>query len=135
VSAVVCAGAIALGALEQDSGIILGRVIDAGTSQPVPGATVMLLAPATSERAREEVITDAEGRFVFHALAQGSYRLLAHKAGLISAEYGQRWPEGPFQQLYVSPGQPITEATLRMWKPAAIGGIVLDDAGEPAVGV
>lgn len=135
VSAVVCAGAIALGALGQGTGIVLGRVIDAGTSEPVPGATVILLAPAASERAREEVITDAEGRFIFHSLAQGYYRLQAHKAGLIPAEYGQRWPDGPFQQLYVSPGQPVTEAAIRMWKPAAIGGVVLDDADEPAVGV
>jgi len=134
-SAVVCAGVIALGAGGQGTGIILGRVIDAGTSAPVAGATIILLAPSSSERAREEVIADSEGRFIFHSLAQGYYRLQAHKAGFVSAEYGQRWPEGPFQQLYVSPGQPITEPTIRMWKPAAIGGVVLDDAGEPAVGV
>jgi hypothetical protein len=125
---------MALGAAEQGTSVILGRVVDAGTSAPVPGATVILLAPA-AESGREDVIADSEGRFVFHSLVQGYYRLQAYKAGFVWAEYGQPWPEGPFQQLYVSPGQPITEATMRMWKPAAIGGIVLDEAGEPAVGV
>jgi hypothetical protein len=135
VSAVVCAGVVAFGTATQNTGIVLGRVIDADTSVPVPHATVTLLGATSPDRTREEVIADADGRFVFHSLARGYYRLQAHKAGLIFAEYGQRWPEGPFQQLYVAAGQPVTEATVRMWKPGAIGGVVVDDAGEPAVGV
>ena len=73
------------------TGLIVGRVIDAGSGQPISGATVMLNGgitpapppPPTPGAPRPFVppvqpprmLTDQEGRFAFRHLTRGNYNV------------------------------------------------------------
>jgi protocatechuate 3,4-dioxygenase beta subunit len=136
----------------QSTAVVLGRVIDGDTGQPVGGALVELpssaqrlfevgLVPASdnpdepAQAAPRAVIADTEGRFVLRDLRPGSYLLRARMAGYLLANSGQRRPGGPSAPLQVPEHAPVVEVTLRMWQYASINGVVLDEAGDPAVGV
>jgi hypothetical protein len=54
---------------------VTGRVIDAGTQEPVVGATVQVIDT------RSGAVADAEGRFAVYGLAPGSYRVRASAVG------------------------------------------------------
>ena len=118
------------------TGMILGQVVDsAGT--PVSEAIVQLTMPkyASSPAApRGRVMADAEGRFFFSDLPAGEYYLQARKDGYAPGEYGQRRAWGQSLRLPLEENQ-RTDVTLRVWKFAALGGTVVDEAGEPVVGV
>jgi hypothetical protein len=59
----VVAGAAPVAEARQTSGIILGRVVDGDTGDPVGGATVTLRPPATADRAQPAVVfTNGDGR-------------------------------------------------------------------------
>ena len=49
--------------------------------------------------------------------------------------YGQRRAWGQSQLLSLGEGERRTDVKLRLWKYAVIGGTVVDEAGEPVVGV
>jgi protocatechuate 3,4-dioxygenase beta subunit len=118
----------------QAPGIILGRVIDGDTGRPVGSAIVQLRGP-TALQETDTVAANGDGQFVLRGLAQGEYTLHAFKPGYNPAQYGQRVSRGAGDVLTVSAIQPVVDATIRMWRFAAISGSVTDDAGEPAVGV
>jgi len=140
----------------QTPGIILGQVIDGDTGDPIAGAVVETVRgqhrPASWAEAASmfleymelafmegvtpvvHVVADGQGRFVFRDVPPGDCPLSARRPGYLPASYGQRRPQGPGDWLTVRPGSVVTEATIRMWRYAAINGVVLDEAGEPAVG-
>jgi hypothetical protein len=118
------------------SGIILGQVIDGDTGGPVGGAVVMLRAMTPGIGMQPAyVFADGDGRFMFSGVAPGDYGMNLFLAGYILAQHGQRRPVGPSSALTVTANQPVTDVTARMWRAAAISGVVFDEAGEPAVGV
>lgn len=117
------------------SGIILGQVIDGDTGGPVGGAVVMLRAMTPGMGMQPAyVFADGDGRFMFSGVAPGDYGMNLFLAGYIPAQHGQRRPAGPSSALTVTANQPVTDVTTRMWRAAAISGVVFDEAGEPAVG-
>ena len=75
--------------IELESGRVSGRVIDAGTQNPVPGATVSLspLAEGGIEISESgfRATSDTRGRFVLDRVSEGAYRLHAGKDGYASA--------------------------------------------------
>jgi hypothetical protein len=113
------------------TGLILGRVVDGQTTTAVPDALVTL----TGGGAALKVLTDAEGRFLFTKLPDGPLSIGASKAGYASGRYGQRSPRGPGRVLTLAAGARVGDAVVRLWKLAAISGVVQDEAGDPAVGV
>ena len=142
------------------TGLLLGRVVDADSGKPIPGVIVNLssavdrlallaevgladddtlermmsgLLPAAA--ASMPVVTDGEGRFIFRDLAKGTHTLRAIRSGYATASYGQTSPDRPGRQLALEEGERRLDVELRMWKLAAIGGTVLDEAGDPVVGV
>lgn len=54
------------------TGVVAGRVVEAGTAQPLPGATVRL-APVGAEGAGRTVTAGTDGRFALAGLAPGRY--------------------------------------------------------------
>ncbi len=141
------------------TGLILGRVIDAGAGSPVSGVVVTAVAspdPFTIPPAGrpQSVLTDAQGRFVFRDLPKAIYSLVAtiggngyspsgfivtgrgHQIGpYLDGGYGQRRPNGPFQTIDLADGERIGDAVIRLWKGGTITGRVIDEAGEALVDV
>ena len=96
------------------TGLILGRVIDAGSGRPVPGALVAIggsAPPAPVTRTMgvntpgaqpvpfgapgggmPRLMTDSEGRFVFRNLPKGTFNLTAQKPGYVEGAYGRLRP-------------------------------------------
>lgn len=121
-------------AAPQPTGLIVGRVVDGATGQPVPSATVRILAPG-SGRAAPTRATDAlsgpSGGFFFSRLPAGSYFIYADKAGYLQSVWGQRRPGGGAAQLPLGDAERIAGLTLTLWPWASIAGIVVDDLGRP----
>ena len=116
-----------------------GRVVDAITGRPVPGAIVtpfgsaVAISPSSPQPAR--ALTNGEGRFVVRELRKGAVVLVATKNGYAPAGFNQRRPGGSGQSIPVEEGQRLADVEIRMWRNSAITGTIVDEAGEPAVGV
>ncbi len=120
----------------EGSGLILGTVIDGTSGRPVAGAIVTVAGPGLSPtREGARILTDNEGQFVFRGLPSGSMMLAATKGGYLAGAYGRRTPGGPLRPLPLAEGQRVGDVRLLMWRTAAITGTIVDEAGEPVVGI
>jgi hypothetical protein len=132
------------------SAVVVGQVIDAGTGTPVSGALVEVrmqasLAPPPSPFSRTmppvqltqtpRVLTGSDGRFVFRKLPKGNFTLIAMKPGYLNGAYGRRRPGGDSQTLVLVDGQKIGGLRIYLWRHSSISGVVVDEAGEPVVGI
>ncbi|HYW13441.1 MAG TPA: carboxypeptidase-like regulatory domain-containing protein, partial [Longimicrobium sp.] len=61
---------------------VAGRVVEAETGQPVPGALVVLATPAGERQA--VALADAQGRYTLRARAAGDYTVRAERVGFAS---------------------------------------------------
>ena len=123
---------------------ILGRVVNAA-GEPVGGAVVTLSGGLAQisitsvardlEGGPRRVLTDEEGRFVFSDLAAGSYTLQAEKPGYLTGAYGRRRFGGLPQTLVLAEGERNTTVNIPIWAFVAINGAVVDETGEPMVGI
>jgi carboxypeptidase family protein len=121
------------------TGLIVGQVVDAVTGAPIPEAVVLLTMPKYFENLpttpKGRVMADGEGRYFFADLPAGEYFLRASKEGYAGGTYGQRRASGESQRFSLGEGERRTDAKLLLWKFAAIEGTVVDEVGEPVVGV
>ena len=118
--------------------MIVGQVVDATTGAPVSEAIVRLTMPKYAEDSttpKGRVMADGEGRFFFTDLHPGEYWLSATKDGYSIGTYGQRRAQGQNQLLTLAEGERLTDVTLKIWKHGVIAGTVIDEAGEPVIGV
>jgi hypothetical protein len=81
------------------------------------------------------VLSDAEGHFVFRMLPAGTYQITARRAGYAESLYGALNPDGEGKSITLAEGGRLGDAKFRLWKLAAIGGTVVDDAGDPIIGL
>jgi len=120
------------------TGLIVGQVLDS-TGAPVPEAIVQMSLPKyfsdLPTTPKGLVMADGEGRFFFSDLPAGDYFLRATKEGYAGGEYGQRRVTGNSQPFPLVEGERRMDAKLMLWKYAVIGGTVVDEAGEPVIGV
>ncbi len=125
------------------TGLLVGQVVDAISARPVPNVIVALSGlpaartGAAAGRPAEvpRILTGSDGRFVFRDLPAGSFGVSVTKLGYTPSGIGVRRPRGPSQQITLSDGQRVGNLTLRMWKQGSISGSVVDETGEPLVGI
>ncbi len=123
--------------------VLVGRVLDVGGDTPVGGAIVTIVGffdetgkpspslPEFQGRPLAEgrnVMTTADGYFVFRDLPAGRFRVIVRALGYVNSDY-------PMKVLEVADSPKPPPATLRLWRHAAIGGRVIDERGEPVVGM
>ena len=130
------------------TGLILGRTMDVDGGRAVGSAIVTLslggqlgpvagpAAAPSSLRFPLRVVSDGEGRFLFHDLPKGTYTVSATKPGYGDTSYGRRTPsDTTTAPLVLTDGDRKVDVNLVMWKLASMSGTVLDEAGEPVVGI
>jgi hypothetical protein len=116
--------------------VVVGVVLDQTTGRPIPDAIVTVAirtapgAPAVSgPNVPQQVMTDPTGRFAFTELPGGAFVISATKAGYLPTDFQTSL------NLDLRNAERITNATLSLTKFASISGRVLDDLGDPVVGV
>jgi protocatechuate 3,4-dioxygenase beta subunit len=123
----------------QARGLIVGQVIDAVTGKPLRDAIVSITTDSEGARAESPaavpILTSADGYFVFRDLARGAFVIRAAKQGYTDGLAGRRRPGGPAQPVTLAEGQRVGNIAVRMWRPAALTGTVVDEADEPLVNV
>ena len=123
------------GPLPSATGLIAGQVLDPDTKKPVSEVLVALRIGAEAVLSGPRVLTDADGRFVFINVPSGNYGIFSEKFGYLGGQFGQRVYRGTARTLDLTDGQIVTDAIVPIWKEAALGGTVVDEAGDPLVGV
>jgi Carboxypeptidase regulatory-like domain len=113
-------------------GFILGQALDATTRRGVPGALISL---SGGQGVPRQALTTFDGQYVFTGLPSGTYHMTAAKTGYVAGGHGMRRPNGSVQPLALGEGERVADAIVLMWKDAVISGTVIDEAGEPIVGL
>jgi hypothetical protein len=120
-------------------GLIVGQVIDAVTGKPLRDAIVSITGASQVTRdellAAPRILTTADGYFVFRDLARGNFIVRATKQGYTDGVAGRRRPDGPSQPIALADGGRVGDIAVRMWRPGALAGTVVDEAGEPLVNI
>ena len=121
------------------TGAISGVIRDGTTGQPIAGALVYVgITGRGPAGPMSRQITDTKGRFVFTDLPESdSFFLNVSKAGYNDGHYGDTGPVsgGVGSGLVkLGRGEWFRDAHIPMFKPATIGGTLVDEAGEPVVG-
>jgi hypothetical protein len=111
----------------QEAGLILGRVLDASTGQPMTSAVVRLSAGGVN--VGQGVLTGADGRFVFAPLPAGTFTVTAERPGYFDSAYGSQRPRGVGQPIAIAAGERRGDLTIQMWPWASIAGTVVDEVG------
>ena len=122
-------------ATPRSTALILGRVVDAGTGKPVAGVVVSISSTTLRTGQAPRLMTDSQGRFLYRNLAPGAYALTASKPGYIDGAFGRRRHDGGTLPVELAEGERATDITILLWKYGAITGTVVDEAGQPIVGV
>lgn len=118
---------------------ISGVVIDGATKQPIADAVVQLGSVAQRDYpdVQRRQFSDTKGRFAFTDLpASNDYTVTVVKSGYFDGAYGRA--AGGLQTtgaIAVADGQWFKDATVTMWRPGSLSGMVIDERGQPVVGV
>jgi hypothetical protein len=122
-----------LSGIQTGTPAISGTVVDAATGQSLPGAVVSLgpgSVVASSQR------TDELGRFLFSNLSVlTAYELTAAKPGYYPGAFGRETWDGPPQRIVLSKGQWRPDTQIKLFRPGALVGRVMDRAGDLVAGV
>jgi hypothetical protein len=134
------------------TGAISGAVTDATTGRPIEGAIVSLGVTTGGPviLTLPRVVTDPKGRFLFRDLAPSTkYYIRAARVGYAPARFGSSGPGIPSSRLSdleirttddivtiaISADQWVSDLQIRLWRLGSLTGRVLDERGEPVVGV
>jgi hypothetical protein len=116
---------------------ITGVVLDGTTKDPIAGAVVSLTRGREPIGQQARQLTDGKGRYAFTDLPAGqNYSLAASKFGYFDGSYGRETASNaPAALLSLTDGQWVNDARIVLWRPAAVGGTVTDENGDPVVNV
>jgi hypothetical protein len=115
------------------TGVIIGRVVEGNTTSAVAGTVVTITGAGGGVNQRVRV--DSSGRFLFRDLPAGEFSVVATKSGYVGGAAGQRSPNGPTRPVELAAGERVSDLTLRLWQAGVIAGTIVDEAGEPIVGI
>jgi 5-hydroxyisourate hydrolase-like protein (transthyretin family) len=111
---------------------ISGVVVNAASGAPLAHVDVSI-ASAGAERNDSETRTNEDGRFAFHGVRAGKYRLAASRRGFVTAAYQQH--QGFFSTAIVTgPGLNTSGLRFELMPNAMLSGSVIDDTGDPVPG-
>ncbi|HEX5069560.1 MAG TPA: carboxypeptidase-like regulatory domain-containing protein [Vicinamibacterales bacterium] len=110
--------------------VIFGKIVEAETSNPVPGAIVTIALPGAQPI---RVMADGQGRFGFRDLPKGRFNITATRPGWADGAYGRTRPSGPAQQITLADGERVSNVNVSLWRFASITGRVVDESGDPLV--
>jgi len=118
-------------------GLLVGQVIDAMSGRPIAAAIVSITRSNADRQVPDSprVLSASDGRFFFRDLPRGSFTITATKLGYVEGASGRRRPGGPSQSITLADRDRVGDVVVRMWKQATITGAVVDEVGEPVVGV
>ena len=131
----VCAGQASAQSPPRDTvvhsgtAVIKGRVVEAGTSQPVHKVRIHANSPALKDG--RTAYTDANGAFELTALPAGRYTVTAGKVGFVPAAHGQPRPMELGTAIDVADGQVVAPVDFAMSRAGVIAGVITDEFGEP----
>src|SRR5512143_2631166 len=113
------------------TGRISGRVVAAETGKPIRWAVVRMVTPQGRQL---PAATDAQGRFVFEALAAGRYALDARAERYLPMQFGGTPNEGRSgaRPIDLAEGERFDRADFAMPRASAVEGHVVDEFGDPA---
>lgn len=130
--------------------LIVGKVVEAGSTAGVAGAMVTLsggaLGPSTAmfssgvPGGERRVTADAQGQFLFRDLPSGVYNINTTAAGYIDGAYGEtrvitiRRTLDLVRPVEITDADKTISVRIQMWKTGGISGTFFDEAGEPIVG-
>src|SRR5687768_10102192 len=129
--------------------VLAGRIVEAGTTQPVAGAIVTLGGAHTSTGnsvifsfsqpampgGNRRTLTNAQGHFLFTDVPAGSYSIQAERTGFVPGGYGKARASGPPQTIQLGNEDRLIDLRIQLLRFATIVGRVIDEAGEPVIGV
>ena len=117
------------------TGTIAGTLTSADLGRPIRKAQVKLVSVPGD--AAYTTFSDAEGRYLFDGVKPGDYMLSATKPGYLEMALGARRPGAgvPGRILTLAAGQRIDKVAMTLPRGSVIAGIVLDEFGDPAMGV
>lgn len=137
--------------LKPGAAVILGRVVEAGSTASVAGAVVILSSGALGRPdaaftngtpgGPRRVVADTQGQFVFRDLPAGVYNIDTTAAGYVDGVYGQkriiqiRRTLDLIRTIHIAESDRLVQATIDMFRKGGISGRVVDEAGEPMVGM
>lgn len=122
------------------TGLVVGQVVDGATNQPISDVVVTLsrIGPSASAGLWQRLVkVDGEGRFFFGVLPPGRFSLIAAKPGYLRGAYGQGWPElmRSSRPIELNDGDRTDRIRILLWRSATVSGSVVDEHGEPVVGI
>jgi hypothetical protein len=113
---------------------VSGRVVtDEPGAPPVRRAVVSLTGDGL--RPNRGAITDDEGRFRIESLPAGRFTLTVSRSSFITSAYGASRPGRPGTPLVVRDGEAVAGLVVRLWRGAALAGVIRDETGAPLEGI
>ena len=124
------------------SAVLAGRIIDAETEAPIPGATLNIAAKVVLERPTT-VEAGPRGEFRVTGLAAGDYIVFAsppelratHLPQVFNGDFTTMLAGGLKPSLHLNEGEVREDVVIRLPRAFAVDGVVLDEFGEAMAGV
>ena len=116
----------------QNTSILQGTVITAGTSEPVGGVEISLFTTSDT-RTRMRTTSDAQGSFVFENLSAGKYVVQANREGFFNSPQGNPLPS-PVANVTVDAAT-SHRILITLIAGAVVSGTITDVEGLPIAGV
>lgn len=108
---------------------IEGVVVENRSGRPVARARVQIeVVEGAVAGGATSTLTDSGGRFRFPAVSAGAYQVSAEKRGFVSGKFGQASWNSPGGLIAVG-AEDTFHATIRLYRPGAVSGAVLDENG------